>query len=305
MTRRDMIKCSGLAVVGGALATAPPAPASVSRRNFLFVHGAWHAAAHWNRVVSRLVDLGHRAVAVDLPGSGLRASYPQAYLDNDFVALASEVSPIRHIRLSDYAAAVVVEVERAARYGKVTLVGHSFGGLTITLVGERVPHLVRRLVYVTAYVPVSVPNGAGLSALPEGAASISAAVLVGDPGTTGAMRINPRDSDPAYVEKGRLAFYNDLSTAQYLPFAAYLNPDLPVGVAFDDARGSARRWGRLPRTFVRCTQDRTVPLALQNRMIADADAATPRNPFRVDTLGSGHSPFASMPDDLAALLAAG
>jgi pimeloyl-ACP methyl ester carboxylesterase len=215
-------------------------------RTFVLVHGAWHAAAHWNPVLSRLADLGHRAVAVDLPGSGLRAGYPGSYLRNDFVAFRTEVSPIRHIRLADYVAEVVGEVERAARYGKVTLVGHSMGGLTITLVGERVPHLVRRLVYVTAYVPVRVPNGAGLSALPEGATSISAAMLVGDPVATGALRINPRDSDPAYVEKGRLAFCNDLSTAAYLPFAAYLNPDLPVGVAFDDARGSPRRWGRLP-----------------------------------------------------------
>jgi pimeloyl-ACP methyl ester carboxylesterase len=272
-------------------------------KTFVLVHGAWHSAAHWNPVVARLVDLGHRAVAVDLPGSGLRAAYPPSYLRGDFAAFATEASPIRHVRLADYAAAVVGEVERAARHGKVTLVGHSFGGLTITLVGERVPHLVRRLVYVTAYVPVSVPNGAGLSALPEGGASISGAVLVGDPGMTGALRINPRDSDPSYVEKGRQAFYNDLSTDEYLSFAAYLNPDLPVGVAFDDARGSPRRWGRIPRTFVRCTQDHTVPLALQDRMIGEADDAGPRNRFHVVTLASGHSPFASMPDDLAAVLA--
>jgi pimeloyl-ACP methyl ester carboxylesterase len=272
-------------------------------RTFVLVHGAWHSAAHWNPVVTRLVDLGHRAVAVDLPGSGLHAAYPQSYLRGDFAAFVTEASPIRHVRLVDYVAAVVHEVERAAGHGKVTLVGHSFGGLTITMVGDRVPHLVRRLVYVTAYVPVSVPNGAGLSALPEGATSISGAVLVGDPGRTGALRINPRDNDPVYVEKGRQAFYNDVSTDEYLSFAAYLNPDLPLGVAFDDARGSPRRWGRLPRTFVRCTRDHTVPLALQNRMIDEADATTPRNPFEVGTLESGHSPFASVPDDLAAVLA--
>jgi pimeloyl-ACP methyl ester carboxylesterase len=272
-------------------------------RTIVLVHGAWHAAAHWNRVISRLVDLGHRAVAVDLPGSGLRASYPPSYLRNDFAAFVAEASPIRNVGLAEYASAVVSEVERASRHGKVTLVGHSFGGLTITLVGEQVPHLVRRLVYVSAYVPVSVPNGAGLSAMPEGASSISGRLLVGDPNVTGALRINPRDSDPDYVEKGRQAFYNDLSTVEYLSYAAYLNPDLPVGVAFDDARGTPRRWGRLERTFVRCTRDNTVPLALQDRMIAEADAATPRNPFRVVTLESGHSPFASVPDDLAALLA--
>jgi len=270
--------------------------------NFVLVHGAWHTAAHWNQVGRRLTEQGHRVIALDLPGSGLRAAYPPSYLRNDFAVLASEVSPLKEVRLADYVTAVVAEVERAARLGPVTLVGHSFGGLTVTRVAEAVPHLLRRLVYLSAYVPVSVPNGAGLSAYPEGAASISGAVLIGDPSVTGALRINPRDGDPDYVEKGRQAFYNDLSTDEYLAFAAYLNPDLPLGVAFDDARGTAARWGRVPRTFVRCTKDQTIPLALQDRMIAEADAATPDNPFHVDTLPSSHSPFASMPDDLAAVL---
>ena len=54
---------------------------------------------------------------------------------------------------------------------------------------------------------------------------------------------------------------------------------------------------------MRTTQDNTIPLALQDRMIAEADAATPGNRFAVHTLASGHSPFASMPDDLATVLA--
>jgi len=28
--------------------------------NFVFVHGAWHTAAHWNRVGRRLTEQGHR-----------------------------------------------------------------------------------------------------------------------------------------------------------------------------------------------------------------------------------------------------
>ena len=39
-----------------------------------------------------------------------------------------------------------------------------------------------------------------------------------------------------------------------------------------------------------------MPPALQDRMIAEADMATPRNPLQVHTLPSSHSPFASMPD---------
>jgi pimeloyl-ACP methyl ester carboxylesterase len=304
MTRREMIKGTGLTVMGGALATAGPASARHGRENFLFVHGAWHSAAHWNEVAEHLVAMGHRVHAIDLPGSGLDAAYPQSYLRNDFAALATEPSPAAAVTLDDYRDAIVEQVRRMARYGEVTLVGHSFGGLAITAAAEAVPHLVKRLVYLTAYVPsAAAPSGAALGALPEGATSISGAILVADPAVTGSMRINPRNGDPDYVEKGRLALYGDVPTDEYVRFAAYMNPDLPVQVALADARGTARRWGRIARTFIRTAQDRTVPPALQDRMIADADAATPRNRFDVRTLESSHSPFASMPDKLAEVLA--
>lgn len=37
-------------------------------------------------------------------------------------------------------------------------------------------------------------------------------------------------------------------------------------------------------------------------MIADADHFAPENRFTVETLVASHSPFASMPDELAAML---
>jgi pimeloyl-ACP methyl ester carboxylesterase len=272
-------------------------------RNFLFVHGAWHAAAHWNEVTERLAAMGHRTFAIDLPGSGLNAAYPQSYLRNDFTALASEVSPLKDVHLADYADAIGAQLDRMVRHGQVTLVGHSFGGLAITLAAEARPDLIGRLVYLTAYVPVpNLPNGVALASLPEGQSSISGAILIGDPRVTGAQRINPRDADPAYVEKGRQALYNDVSTETYLRFTAYCNPDLPLAVAFDNAAGTQQRWGRIPRTFIRCTEDHTVPLALQDRMIAEADAVTPDNTFAVHSLASSHSSFASMPDRLAEVL---
>jgi pimeloyl-ACP methyl ester carboxylesterase len=271
---------------------------------FLLVHGAWHSAAHWNKLAEQLTAKGHRVHAIDLPGSGLDAGYPQSYLRNDFAALTTEPSPLGQIHLADYTKAVVDAIQELSRHGKVTLVGHSFGGLAITRAADEVPHLIRRLVYLSAYVPAKAKTAVELSSLPEGATSLSGAILVGDPTQTGAMRINPRNGDPDYVEKGRVALYNDMSTDEYLQFAAYMNPDLPLPVAFDDARGTPERWGRVPRTFVRATQDQTVPLALQDRMIADADELTPGNRFDVRTLPSSHSSFASMPDRLADVLAA-
>jgi pimeloyl-ACP methyl ester carboxylesterase len=286
----------------GRNGAGPDLPVREDHRNYLFVHGAWHAAAHWNRVTERLAAMGHTVSAIDLPGSGLNAAYPQAYLRGDAEALVIEPSPVAGIRLADYTNAVVDQLTRMARHGKVTLVGHSFGGLTVTRAAEAAPDLVRRVVYISAYVPVNFPNGAAYGGLPEGASSISGAILIGDPTKTGAMRINPRESDPDYVERGRMAFYNDLSTDEYFKLAGCLNPDLPLAVAFDGARGTAERWGRVPRTFIRLSEDRTVPPALQDRMIAEADEATPDNRFDVHTLPSSHSPFASMPGRLAAVL---
>jgi pimeloyl-ACP methyl ester carboxylesterase len=272
---------------------------------YLLVHGAWHTATHWNKVAEHLTAMGHRVHALDLPGSGLEAGYPQSYLTNDFEAFASEPSPIGATTLDDYANAVVAAVRELANGTKVTLVGHSFGGLAITRAAEEVPELIERLVYLTAYVPSKVTTGAELGALPEGASSISGAILVGDPAKTGAMRINPRSADPDYLEAGRQALYNDVPMEEYVRFAALCTPDLPVAVAFGDARGTAGRWGRIPRTFIRTAQDHTVPPALQDRMIAEADAMTPGNRFETRTLASSHSAFASVPEELAAVLAGG
>jgi len=304
MDRRGALRVGGALAAAGAVGAgwAEPAAAHSRKKNFLFIHGAWHAATHWNKVTARLAAKGHCALAIDLPGSGLNAEYPQSYLRNDFQALLTEVSPLKDLRLADYRRAVVEQVRQMARYQKVTLVGHSFGGLTITMVAEAVPNLIHRLVYLTAYVPVRLPSAAEYSALPEHAPSLFGTIVIGDPAVTGAIRINPRNGDPAYVEKGRQAFYNDVPTAEFVKYAVYLNPDLSLASALDDARGTTGRWGKVPRTFIRCTLDHAIPIALQDRMIREADEATPRNKFDLRTLPSSHSSFASMPNRLANVL---
>jgi hypothetical protein len=158
------------------------------------------------------------------------------------------------------------------------------------------------LVYLTAYVPVRLKSAAEYNALPENSISQSGNIQIGNPGVTGGIRINPKNSDPDYLEKGRQAFYNDVPTEDYIRFASYLNPDLSLTAALEDARGTVNRWGSIPRTFIRCTLDHAIPIALQDRMISEADSSTPSNRFDVKTLESSHSPFASMPDALSRML---
>jgi pimeloyl-ACP methyl ester carboxylesterase len=93
---------------------------------FALVHGAWHGAWCWERLVPELERRGHRTVTVDLPCDDPAASFP------------------------DYADRVVRALEGTD--DDVVLVGHSLGGMTIPLVAARRP--VRALVYLCALVPI-------------------------------------------------------------------------------------------------------------------------------------------------------
>ncbi len=75
---------------------------------------------------------------------------------------------------------------------------------------------------------------------------------------------------------------------------ALLTPDAPVGISAGVTALTADGWGSLPRTYVVCTRDATIPPALQRKFIADADAAFPANPTAVRELEVSHSPFLSM-----------
>ena len=55
------------------------------------------------------------------------------------------------------------------------------------------------------------------------------------------------------------------------------------------------RFGRVPRHYVECTQDRAIDIATQRAMHA-------KMPCTVHTLDASHSPFFSMPDRLVDVL---
>jgi len=94
---------------------------------FGLVHGAWHGAWCWERLLAPLGELGHGAVAVDLP-----CEDPDAGLDA-------------------YARTIAAALEAAA--GDVVLVAHSLGGLPAPLVAALRP--LRAIVYLAAFVPLA------------------------------------------------------------------------------------------------------------------------------------------------------
>lgn len=92
---------------------------------FALVHGAWHGAWCWERLVPELQSLGHTCVAVDLPAEDWSAGC----LESARVV----VDALDHVT------------------GDVVAVGHSLGGIILPAIAALRP--VRRLVFVCALVP--------------------------------------------------------------------------------------------------------------------------------------------------------
>ena len=269
---------------------------------FVLVHGAWHGSWQWAATQRALAGLGAASVAVDLPGHGFGAPLPSGYLLPGRPGLLTERSQLADVTMDDCADAVLDTLRRVRRYGRVVLVAHSAGGGPASLAAERAPELVDRVVYLSAFVPAGRPRFFDYLSAPENATARGQGLNLGDPGTLGAVRIDPLSPDPAYVEELRQTHYHDTPADRFDRWRSALSPDLPLAVPATPVILTAARWGRIPRTFVRCADDRALPTSAQDLMIAEADRAMPGEPFTVRTLPGSHSPFAARPQELAEAL---
>jgi len=315
--KRHLLKAAAWTAASGATgikaASAAPVPVVAAaergghaRAAFVLVHGGWHGAWCYERVVPLLAAQGHAAIACDLPGHGLGARFPLSYgVPGQGAAFLSERSPLAGIGIDDYAERVIAAIDAlwAGGHRRIVVVGHSMGGIALNAAGERAAGKIDALVYLAANMPASdVPVGVYFG-LPEAAGARVNPVLLGDPSATGAFRIDPLSTDPAYRAALRLAFYNDASDADFEAAAHLLTPDMPFGPMVTPIALSARRWGAIERHYIVCLRDNAVPQPLARRFIADADALVPGNRTRVHELDTGHSPFVTAPQELARLLA--
>jgi pimeloyl-ACP methyl ester carboxylesterase len=250
---------------------------------YVLVHGTHSAGAYWLPIAQELTLCGHRVVAVDLPLHGSQAFLPESYQRQDLAAMATEPSPVAALSLDDYEKHVTHIVRRAAAHGPVVLVGHSLGGATVSRVGNSVPQLLHHICYMAAFCPSpALPTPDACTAAPENAnALIPFDQIIGDPEQLGVMRLNPRTGDAKDLKALRemmCAGYLDDAFRQRL---GSMQTDESATAYAGRAVGRTETWGRLPRTYLRFGKDRTIATKLQDRMIAEADALTPHNPFRV------------------------
>jgi pimeloyl-ACP methyl ester carboxylesterase len=104
---------------------------------FVLVHGAWHGGWCWRLVAPLLRKSGHDVYAPSLTGLGERKHLASASIDLE-----------THIE-------DVVQLLDMEDLRQVVLVGHSYGGMVITGVADRMAWRLSRLVYLDAFVPES------------------------------------------------------------------------------------------------------------------------------------------------------
>ncbi|GAB3655502.1 alpha/beta fold hydrolase [Ramlibacter alkalitolerans] len=238
--------------------------------NFVLVHGAWHGAWAWRRVVDALHAQGHRALAVCLTGVGERV-----HLMSSLITLETHIADVTN----------TLEAEELQ---DVVLAVHSYAGMIGTAVADRMPQRLKHLVYIDAVVPKPGESWSSTHASATREARLAAAqgspdfaFPAPDPSVFGLAA-----ADHAWVQRRQTPH----------PGHTYQAP-----LQFD-----ARRVASVPRTFIDCVQPRLGTIDSIRPRVRDAgfwDGEWMRGGgAQVRELATGHDPMISAPQELVRML---
>jgi pimeloyl-ACP methyl ester carboxylesterase len=133
-------------LLAAALVAQQPAALPAKHYTYVLVHGAWGGGWDWLAIDSMLTRRGHHVVRVTLTGLGERH-----HLDSPNIGLDTHIEDVVNKILWD-------------DLHDVVLVGHSYGGMVITGVADRVPDRIKRLIYLDALLPDS---GESVMSIPD------------------------------------------------------------------------------------------------------------------------------------------
>lgn len=255
MSWKNALAVTALSVSTTTLAGSPGLPPIV------LVHGAFEDASVWTPVVSTLRKDGFETIAITLPGRGT-SSLPSA-----------------GATLTLYRDTVMKIIDHLS--GPVVLVGHSFGGMTISNVAEAEPQKIRTLVYVAAYLP---KDGQSLT-------DLSQSDKYSQMGPSFRISADKTSASIDQAARGGL-FCNDCTAAQQEAVSTSIISE-PLAPLAMPVRLTADRFGVVDKVYIHTARDLVVSPSLQKAMVA-------ATPVRIElTVDSGHSPFVSKASDLA------
>ena len=102
---------------------------------FVLVHGAWSGSYRWRKIRPLLWSKGHEVYTPSLTGLGERR-----HLAGPHVNLSTHIEDVANVLFYEDLRDVV-------------LVGHSYGGMVVTGVADRMPERIAHLVYLDAFLP--------------------------------------------------------------------------------------------------------------------------------------------------------
>lgn len=226
----------------------------------VLIHGAWHGAWCWYKVMPRLEKAGHRVIAPDLP------------------SLGTDKTPLTAVTLDSWVERICEILD--AQLDPVILVGHSRGGIVISQVAERRPDKIRKLVYLAAFL---VPAGQSLLEIAgTDVASVVTANLVVAPDQS-SFTVRP--------EAIRDAFYGDCSDEDFALARTLLTPEA-VAPSATPLELSGGNFGRVTRIYIECLRDRAITPGAQKKMYTALPCS------KVISMDTDHSPFFSRPEEL-------
>jgi pimeloyl-ACP methyl ester carboxylesterase len=245
--RRQFLTATAAGLAASALApagAAGPAPRSEGGRTFVLVHGTWHGGWVWRDVRRLLRADGHLVFTPTCTGCGEREhlSSPEVGLDTH---IQDVVNVIEYEELED-----------------VVLVGHSFAGMTITGVADRLKDRIRHIVFFDALVP----REGRMAAVPR------------DP-DTGELPEWFRERQKKFLDGYRMVLWEDYPVEMLVPpeetdIVARLERLItthPARQWTDELTLRRGGWEGLPRSYVHCVGQRY-------RMSSDAMVGPARGP---------------------------
>ena len=252
---------------GGAAAARRAAPAIV------LVHGAWHGGWCWKYVRELLESRERRVFTPTLTGLGARK-----HLLGPDIGLETHISDIANL----------IEYEEL---GDVLLVGHSYAGMVVTGVADRMKDRIGHIVYLDA----GVPEKTGQSFLTYGPEVTAESV----PAREEALRALAPDGVAMGTFPATVLGVppEDIENTRWVE--RRLTPH-PLKTWFDPITLENGGSSGLPRTFVHCT----APVLQQSSIPFKAEQIRRDPSWRYLEIATGHNAMVTAPDKVAEILLA-
>lgn len=236
----------------------------MEKKIFILIHGSWHSAWNWHKVKPLLEENGHTVFAMDLPGMG------------------RDKTPVQNATIETAVARICDIIDSVQ--GKVILVGHSKNGIMISQAAEYRPEKIEKLIYLAAYL---VPNG---KTQREYSMQDTQGVL--KPYVTKHEETNSTTLGTDIYKEG---LYHDCED-DITELAKVLLSHEPFATGITPLQLTGENFGRVPRYYIECTEDRAVTPFIQRKMYTETPCK------KVYSLPTSHSPFFSKPGELVDIL---